>query len=150
MPTVTTIPLVRDMMTTRPVTVTPNLGVLDLHQLFLKHDIEACPVVGDDDILLGIVSRVDLLRMLRPNRELPGLDVSAVSSQTVKDIMRYGIVTVEPEDPLITAVDLMVETRLHALPIVHRQRSERLVVGLISQDQVLRALMKETLVGRDP
>jgi CBS-domain-containing membrane protein len=84
---------------------------------------------------------VDLLRMLRPDRDFAGLDVSAVSSQTVKDIMRYGIVTVEPEDPLITAVDLMVETRLHALPIVRRQRSDRFVVGLITQDQVLRALM---------
>ena len=141
MTAVTAIRLVRDVMTARPVTVTPDLGVLDLHRLLIEKDLEACPVVGEDEILLGIVSRLDLLRMLRPKREFAGLDVSIVSSQTVQDIMRYGVVSVEPEDPLITAADLMVETRLHALPIVRRERSDRFVIGLLTQSQVLRALM---------
>jgi CBS domain-containing protein len=141
MTAVASIRLVRDVMTARPVTVTPDLGVFGLHRLFVDKDLEACPVVGDDDILIGIVSRLDLLRMLRPKRDFAGLDVSDVASQQVKDIMRYGVVTVEPEDPLITAADLMVETRLHALPIVQRERSDRFVIGLLTQDQVLRALM---------
>jgi len=143
------IPMVREVMTERPVTATPGMSVLDLYRLFREHGLEACPVIGENDALLGIASRVDLLRMLRPNREFSALDVKAVSSQTVRDIMRYGVVTVEPEDPLVTALDLMVETKLHALPVVERQGGNRFVVGLITQEAVLRALLP-TPIGSRP
>jgi CBS-domain-containing membrane protein len=49
-------------------------------------------------------------------------------------------VSVEPEDPLIVAADLMVEARLHSLPVVHRAGIVRDLVGIVSQGDLLRGV----------
>jgi CBS domain-containing protein len=55
--------------------------------------------------------------------------------------MRRGVVTVEPEDPVAVAADLMVETRLRSLPVVQRSPGAgRMLVGIVSQGDLLRGL----------
>jgi CBS domain-containing protein len=54
--------------------------------------------------------------------------------------MRCGVVTVEPHDPIVAAADLMIETRLHVLPVVHRGPGQPKLLGVITQRDVLRHL----------
>jgi CBS domain-containing membrane protein len=129
---------VREVMTAHPVTVAPETPVSELYELMEQRGISVCPVVSRKGELHGIVSRVDVLRALRPSRELAIKDVDDVGRLPVRDIMRYGVVSLEADDPLVAAVDLFVDTRLHALPVVHRAGGPPMVVGIVTQKDVLR------------
>lgn len=135
---------VAESMTWQPFMVRAQDTVEDAFEIMERGGIAACPVVGDGNELCGMVSRVDLLRALRPSRELRLLDPNEVSQLKVRDIMRCGVVTVEPEDPLVAAVDLFVDTRLHSLPVVRRGSGGPVVVGILTQGDALRHLMRSS------
>lgn len=139
---------VAEAMTWKPCTVSITASIGDAFELMEQAGIATCPVVAADDTntLVGMVSRVDLLRALRPTRELRIHDAAEVRELEVRDVMRCGVVTVEPEDPLVAAVDLFVDTRLHALPVVRRGSGAPIVVGILTQGDALRHLMRSEAV----
>ena len=134
---------VLDVMTRVPVTATPTTTLGDLMALFDRYDFNAFPVVDAQGVVCGIVTKLDVLRMFRPDTNLRIPDFQALSSGHVADIMRRGVVSVEPEDPAVVAADLMVETRLRSLPVVERRSGRPVLVGMVSQGDVLRALRFE-------
>jgi CBS domain-containing protein len=132
---------IHEIMTQRVVTVTPRSTIGDAMGEFDRHDFNALPVVDDAGMLVGIVTKLDVLRALRPAPDVELRSPQAVTSQRVEAIMRRGVVTVEPDDPLVVAADLMVETRLRSLPVVSRMRGlARRLVGMVSQGDLLRGL----------
>ncbi|HEV8565839.1 MAG TPA: CBS domain-containing protein [Actinoplanes sp.] len=52
---------VREVMSARPVTATPDADVADIADLMLRHNVRSVPIVEDRDVV-GIVSRRDILR----------------------------------------------------------------------------------------
>jgi CBS domain-containing protein len=137
---------VLEVMTRTPLTVTPQTTVGDLMALFDRHDFNAFPVVDEEGVLCGIVTKLDVLRLLRPDLDVRIPGWATLSSASVADIMRPGVLSVEPEDPVAVAADLMVETRLRSLPVVRRRADKRELVGIVSQGDLLRGLRFE-LVG---
>ncbi|MBC8346132.1 MAG: CBS domain-containing protein [Candidatus Marinimicrobia bacterium] len=55
---------VRDFMSTDVTTVSPEMGIVDLAELFLKKHFRRLPVV-DNDMLVGQVSRRDVLKAIQ-------------------------------------------------------------------------------------
>jgi CBS domain-containing protein len=142
MPTRLELRQVRHVMNADPAKVSPDTSVSDLVALFAQRDFEGFPVVDAEERLLGIVTKLDLLRAIRPAalRERP--DLKAAAGLEVRDIMRPGVVTLEAEDPAVAAVDLMLETRFHSLPVVSRARGgPPRVVGMVSRGDLLRAFL---------
>jgi CBS-domain-containing membrane protein len=131
---------IRDIMTSSPVTVRPDTSIADLKDLFERYDFNAFPMVDDQGVLCGVVSKLDLLQAFRPDprRQVSGL--WALWAERVEEIMSRGIITVEPDEPVITAVDLMVETRRRSLPVIERRSAGRVVVGTISRKDLLQCL----------
>ncbi len=134
---------VHDVMTRSPITVTPATSVGDLVALFDRHDFNAFPVVDAQGVVRGIVTKLDVLRMFRPEQNLGVGGFVTFASAHVADIMRRGVVCVEEPDPVGTAADLMVETRLRSLPVVQRKNGGPLLVGIVSQGDLLRGLRFE-------
>jgi len=133
---------IHQLMTRSPVTVRPNTGVDELNRLFRAHDFGAFPVVDEHGSLCGIVTKLDLLRMIRPEgrRRLAGH--RGLKGKRVDDIMSRGVVTVTPNDRAETAADLMIEHRLRNLPVVDRRNRGKLrVVGMLSRTDLLRCLV---------
>jgi acetoin utilization protein AcuB len=139
---------VRRAMTPNPVTATPDMSVGELIALLDRHVLPGCPVVDGAGLVLGVVSRLDLLRGLRPSRELDLTERHAFYSQPVRDLMRYGVVKVEVEDPLVAAVDLILDTRVHSLPVVQQEDGRTVLVGIVTQGDLLRAILGEERTGR--
>jgi CBS domain-containing protein len=112
--------------------------------MFIAYGYNAFPVVEEADTLVGIVTKLDVLRVFGhdPRRLLP--DLTALSAEHVADIMRPRGVTVAPGDPLNTAVTCMLSAQLRSLPVVERNRGGRRLVGIVSRGDVLRALSFET------
>ncbi len=138
----TTMP-VYDVMTRAPITVTAVTRVPDLIALFDRHDFNAFPVVDEGGIVRGIVTKLDVLRLLRPDRSLWVPALTGAAAARVEDIMRRGVVCVEAGDPVVVAADLMVETRLRSLPVVQHKAEGPVLVGIVSQGDLLRGLRFE-------
>lgn len=132
-------------MTQQPKTVGPKTSVKTLRDLFISYGFNAFPVVDEAQILLGIVTKLDLLRIFRlePRFLLP--DLGAIWAEHADDIMRRGVVTLVPSDPVSTAVDRMLSMRLRSLPVVERRGRKSLLVGIVSRGDVLSSLMLETI-----
>jgi CBS domain-containing protein len=135
---------IREIMTTHPKTVGGKTAVTALRDLFVAYGFNAFPVVDEADTLLGIVTKFDLLRIFRHDRRRILPDLSALLAEHVEDIMRRGVVTVVPGDPVTAAVDRMLSSRLRSLPVVERRGGKEYLVGIVSRGDVLRGLTFET------
>lgn len=131
---------VLEVMTRAPLTVARASTVGEILPLFDRYELNAFPVVDDAGKLCGIVTKLDLLRIFHPDENLAAPDPGVLASRRVADIMRPGVVSVEPQDPIVVAADLMVQTRLRSLPVVERRGGGRALVGIVSQGDLLRGL----------
>ena len=134
---------IREVMTTSPVTVHPTTTVTELLALFDRHDYNAFPVVAADGTLRGIVSKLDVLRLLRPDEQFRLPDPKVIGATRVAGIMRPGTITVEGDDPVVAAAELMVSTGLRSLPVVRRGSGWPVLVGIVSRGDLLRGLRFE-------
>lgn len=140
---------VGDVMTPNPVTIGPDRTVAELMEVFLRHDFNALPVVDNECVLLGLVTKLDLLRLLRPGETLQLPDWSSISDTPVEQIMRHGVISVELEDTAAVAADLMVATGLRSLPVVQRGPGDPMLCGMLSRGDLLRGLRLETAKVRE-
>ena len=131
------------IMSTAPVTVQPQTTVVELLALFDRHDYNAFPVVAPDGTLRGIVSKLDVLRLLHPDEQFRLPDPKLIGATRVAEIMRPGTLTVEAEDPVVTAAELMVATGRRSLPVVRRGSGWPTLVGIVSRGDLLRGLRFE-------
>jgi len=130
-------------MSTGPKTVGPKTPVRDLQGLFASYNYNAFPVVDDAGVLLGIVTKLDLLRIFRHDRASLRPRLGQLFAEHVADIMRRGVITVSPRDLLVTAVDRMLSSRLRSLPVVERRGRKDVLVGIVSRGDLIRSLMFE-------
>jgi CBS-domain-containing membrane protein len=135
--------LIRDVMSARPKTVGPNMSVRDLHGLFASYNFNAFPVVTDASSLVGIVTKLDLLRIFRHDRVRLRPSLTQLFAEHVEDIMRRRVVTLGPRDPVTTAIDRMLTSKLRSLPVVERRDGKDVLVGIVSRGDVIRSLIFE-------
>jgi acetoin utilization protein AcuB len=100
-------------------------------------DVRHLPVV-DSGALVGIVSDRDL-REVAPSAldtvERPE-ESARILARPVSELMASDVVAVNPTDDLIEAIDLMIEHRIGAVPVVETGSSA--LVGIVSYVDVLR------------
>jgi CBS domain-containing protein len=130
-------------MSAPPKTVGPKMSVRELQRLLASYNFNAFPVVGDGDTLVGIVTKLDLLRILRHDRTRLRPSLAELRTDHVEDIMRRRVVTLGPRDPVATAIDHMLACKLRSLPVIERRGRKDLLVGMVSRGDVIRSLIFE-------
>lgn len=130
---------VAQYMTHPVITVTRQVTVRELGELFEKRDFNSFPVVEDGSIL-GIVTKFDFLKTFAftTGQMLPHYD--ELMQRWVGEIMTEAIVHVEPTAPLSRVLQLMINLKSRSFPVVG---SDHRLVGIISREDVMRGL-KET------
>jgi CBS domain-containing protein len=125
---------VRDVMTERPRSVTPDTTVDQVAELMESEDVGVIPIV-EGDRLLGVVTDRDIVvRAVARHKDPRGMPAREVASQ--------DLVTVDPETSLSDALQLMASYQVRRLPVV--EDGERLI-GVVSQaDVALEAKEKTT------
>ena len=123
-------------MTNAVKTVTRELTVRDLSDMFERDDFNAYPVEEDAQVV-GIVTKFDLLKCFAftPNQMVPRY--SELMSRTVADVMIPEFIYVRPDTRLTRVLQLMVEHRIRSIPVI--DGGQRLA-GIIAREDVLRAL----------
>jgi acetoin utilization protein AcuB len=130
--------IVQELMTAEPASVRLDTPISRAWEVLRDLDVRHLPVVNQDRELVGILSDRDLAVAPLPplETELLGPDRHRLD-QPVSTIMSADVLAVEVEDDVTEAIDLMVENKVGAVPVVD---PERHVVGIISYLDVLRSL----------
>lgn len=122
---------VSELMTSAPIAVGSDTTIAAALELMFENDIRHLPVI-DDDELVGMLSDRDLRDFLQSEdgpRRAHGVLVS--------ELMSADALSVEPESDVSEAIDLMLDNKIGAVPVVDG-RTEK-VVGIVSYVDVLAA-----------
>lgn len=128
-----------DLMTPDPVTVPPEASIAEVWDLMRERDIRHVPVV-EGSVLVGMLSDRDLGR-LDIARALTGEGAEALRRElatAVVNVMNPDVIAIEPDTDLSEVVELLLEHKVGALPVVEPDTRE--VVGIVSYIDVLRGL----------
>lgn len=143
----------KDIMTTDIISVTPDTDIPTAARLLIEKKINGVPVV-ENGKLVGILTQSDLITQQKTLKlpsvftlldgivPLGGMDkvereMKKITAMTVRDAMTPNPVTVVPEARLDEVAAIMVDERLHTLPVV----ADGKVVGILGKSDVLRTLM---------
>ena len=141
--------LVKQFMTSHVEEVSPTTSLAEVDQRLRALDI-SCLAVVDKGVLVGTVSRTDLLRVGRRRAEASGKEAPRnvlldFSSQRVGEVMGKDVATVSEDASLEQAAGVMVDRGLHRVFVL---RDDALVGVLSTLDLMLaiyKAGSKETL-----
>lgn len=130
--------LAEDIMTRDPLSVKDTTPLSEAFAVLAEGDVRHLPILRDEE-LIGIVS----------DRDFRGLGLSLVNdvksfddlrrrmSRGVSEVMTGNVISVDTDTPLSEVVDLFVEEKIGALPVVEPGTGH--LVGIISVLDVLRA-----------
>uniref|UniRef100_A0A7C5ELJ4 CBS domain-containing protein n=1 Tax=Desulfobacca acetoxidans TaxID=60893 RepID=A0A7C5ELJ4_9BACT len=134
--------LVKDWMTKDPVTITDDTSMMKAIHLMKQHRFRRLPILHEGR-LVGIVSDRDL-KEASPSKATT-LDVHELyyllSDLQIKEIMTRNPITVNPDDTVEHAAQLMLENTISGLPVVNERGD---LVGIITQSDIFRAFMHIT------
>ncbi len=139
--------LVRELMTSKPVVIAPEMPVPDALSLMRGRKIHQLPVVDNKGKLVGIVTEQDLLHASASSVstlsvwELPTL----LSKITVAMVMVKNVATINEDTPVEEAARVMADMGIGCLPVMGKDA----MVGLVTKSDLFRAFM-ELLGGRRP
>lgn len=130
---------VQEVMTPNPVTVSPHASVAEVWDLMREHAIRHIPVL-DGGELVGMLSDRDLAHFdMAGLLTVEGADALRRALATpVAKVMSPDIIDVDLDTELGDVVDLLVENRIGAIPVVRPDTRE--LLGIVSYVDVLAAI----------
>ena len=131
--------LVKDWMTSDPVTASSSCTLPEAYWLMLDNNIRRLLVV-EKGALVGIVTLEDLRR--KGPISLPGLDMvhisDTLSKLPVRHLMTENLETIPLTATLIEAAHLMLEHEISTLPVLDGNK----LVGIITERDIFRAFVE--------
>ena len=127
-------------MTSDVKTVTRQVRMAELGELFEKHDFNSFPVVENGKVL-GIVTKFDFLRAFAftSGQMVPHYD--ELMGRRVADVMTEAVVHVDSTMPLTRVLQLMVSLKTRSFPVIDNPGR---LAGIISREDIMRALQEAT------
>ena len=148
---------VRDIMSTRVVSIAPDANVLEAVRLMLQNHISGLPVIDRSGALVGVVTEGDFLRRSETGTErkrprwlefLMGPRRLAdeyvhTHARKVEDVMTREPITITEDAALDEVVRIMERRRIKRLPVVRGAQ----VIGIVSRANLLHALASLGFAG---
>lgn len=126
--------LVEDYMTKKLITFNPEQSILEVMELFTKHNISGGPVLDNNGFLVGIISEADCMKQISESRYFnqPILDKS------VERYMTKNVESISPDISIFDAAGIFVKNNRRRLPVLKND----ILVGQISRKDVVIAALK--------
>ncbi len=132
-------PLVRDLMTPSPLTLSDENCLKDVEDLFNWKAIRHIPVINASGHLVGLVTHRDFLKLAVSR--LAGFDAEEAEalyrSVKVGSIMGTKLKTIRPDVPLKFAAELIFNEKLGCLPVVE----DGALVGILTEADFVKAFV---------
>jgi len=123
--------LVKDVMVPQVVTISPDQTVKNAARTMTKFSISSLLVMEEGGRILGIVTERDIVSRV----VCSGIDPQKIS---ICEIMSEPIIAVSPEEPIESAVELMLTHKIKKLPVMERQEEAYRLMGILSLLDVAR------------
>lgn len=114
-------------MTHDPMTADVTARIGDALDILQALEIRHLPIIDQTGSLVGMIS----------DRDVRGLAVSSLD-RPVTSIMAADVSTIDPETEVEEIIDMLLELKVGALPVVDEESKE--LLGIVSYVDVLRAL----------
>jgi acetoin utilization protein AcuB len=128
----------QEIMTRHPVTVPPQATIGQVMGVLQELDVRHVPVVQGQRELVGIVSDRDLRGLPLP--DLVGGKAELHLDTPISRVMSGDPITIDPETELPEIIDLFIDHKIGALPVVDPEGN---LVGIVSYVDVLRAVAQQ-------
>ncbi len=148
--------LVKDIMTTEVMTVSPNTPLLEVAKIFAEKRFNGLPVVDEQKKLVGLITEYNLitaesllhlptLEKISKDPASPLVDLEYLSQQVKKttnlkvvDVMEHDPITVAYDDTFETALGILNQHhRVNPIPVIDKERK---LVGVVSRYDLLKLL----------
>ncbi|WHZ01771.1 helix-turn-helix transcriptional regulator [Neobacillus sp. YX16] len=126
--------LVRDYNSI-PVIVRENVSVYDAICTMFLEDVGTLFVVDQNALLVGVLSRKDLLRASIGKQELTALPINIIMTRMP------NITMCEMDDSLIDVAKLLIDKQIDALPVVRQSENGYEVIGRITKTNITKAFV---------
>lgn len=129
--------IVQDIMTPDPTTVSETTSIGDAMSVLSESNIRHLPVTRGGDVV-GILSDRDVAALgYRLANDVEAIEsLRTRLSQPVSVLMTGGVVTVDQDSDVSEVVELLLEEKLSAVPVVESGTTS--LVGIVSYIDVLR------------
>lgn len=145
----------KDIMTTPVTTLTPGQEIRDAARILLERHINGAPVLDEGGTVVGVLTRDDLISQqkeiplpsyfvvldaLIPIKSVGQVEREAekIAATTVEHAMTADPVIVSPDTPIGVIAELMVDKKVHTIPV---QDESGELVGVIGKEDVLRTMV---------
>jgi len=117
---------VRTIMTQKITALRDSASIADAISIIREQMIGGIPIIDDHDVLLGMVTERDVMKVLA-NEKVEG---------TVEDVMTRSLRVTEPDCPIGTVTRDMTAHRFRRLPVV----SEGVLFGIVTATDIMKYL----------
>ena len=118
-----------------PVVVSENVSVYDAICTMFLEDVGTLFVVDQSSLLVGVLSRKDLLRASLGKQDLTNIPVNIIMTRMP------NIAMCEKEDLLIDIAKKLIEKQIDALPVVKETEKGFEVIGRITKTNLTKAFL---------
>jgi CBS domain-containing protein len=145
---------VKDIMSSDPVTVSPDTDIFEAAKTLIEKKINGMPVVDAAGKLVGVLTQSDLIHQ-QARIKLPSVftllggfvplpaskdledEMEKMAALTVGEAMSEKVVSVTPETSIQEVADIMLDDQMHTLPVVDGGK----LVGIVGKEDVLRSVL---------
>jgi acetoin utilization protein AcuB len=141
---------VKTIMTTNLITVSPGDKIMEVKKIFDEHKIHHIPVVRYKEIV-GIISKTDFMQFLRgfnKNEEDRFVNEARMRAYNAEDLMTKGLAKLTPDDRINVALEIFLENRFHAIPIVEEKGGKTELVGILTTFDIIKVLASEKVTAQ--
>jgi CBS domain-containing protein len=132
--------LVSEVMHSGVLTCKRDTPIQDVARFMAENDVSALVVVGDEDTMVGLISRTDLV-----NARLYEKYWKHWRGVTAAHIMITDVVSVGKDDTLQTASKLMMDRKIHRVVVVDSTEAGPKPIGVLSVTDVVRDIASENV-----
>ena len=114
---------------TRPVVCTsPDTSAHNILEKLNNSQISALPVI-DENIIIGIVTETDVLRLFLQRKNL--------HTTLASEFMTQNVITAEPDSLVLSAIKGLLDNQIHHLPITHEGK----LLGIVSRHDLIKNIV---------
>ena len=132
---------ITEIMTSNVITLNCNDSLDTAEQLFKNHNIRHIPVV-DEDIIIGMLSYTDLLRISFADAvydDEETIDTIVYNMFTIKQVMAKKLVSVSSNTTIKEVAEILSKKEFHAIPVVDNNK----LVGIVTTTDLINYLLKQ-------
>ena len=141
----------QDIMSSHVVAIHVQERVHDALKLMTENHLSMLPVVTGDSRCVGVVSQADLMQMAgdlddeQSDRALTSYgspvfgaaSIDEITNERIDDVMSTKVKAASPDTLVVDIADLMLEQRVHHVPVCD---SDGNLMGVVSTMDILKAL----------